>query len=258
MIPSICLVNSVAIRKEPSFESEMTSQLLFGETFQVLKQIKKWAYIRCDVDNFEGWLLKDQCSALSEKAYANLRLKDQILAFDLFSTIITEARHIPVIAGSILPNFDGLSFSIDHMKGIYNGQVISPNPLEPNLEHLSKIIFKYLDAPHFWGGRSPFGIDATGFVQKVLQFCGYQLPRKLNQQIQCGKLVHLISAVQPGDVAFFENENGINHVGIFLKPNMVAHCHSKVQLQQIDTHGIFDKQQNQYTHKLKMIRRMVV
>lgn len=240
------------------FKSEMTSQLLFGETFQIIKQVKKWAFIQCDFDSFEGWILKDQCSELDEQDYLKMKQTNQTLAFDLFSTIITEARHIPVIAGSTLPNFDGLSFSIQNMKGIYNGQVITPCISEPNLVHLSKIIHKYLDAPHFWGGRSPFGIDATGFVQKVLQFCGFPLPRKLLQQMQYGQPVHLISAAKAGDVAFFENENGVNHVGILLKPNLVAHCHSKVQLHPMDSHGLFDKQQNQYIYKLKMIRRMVV
>ena len=32
----ICHLNCIALRKEPSDQSEMVSQLLFGETFEVL------------------------------------------------------------------------------------------------------------------------------------------------------------------------------------------------------------------------------
>ena len=65
----ICHLNCIAIRNDPSDHSEMVSQLLFGETFQVLHEDGLWIKIHMDYDFYEGWVLKNQVLELSEEAY---------------------------------------------------------------------------------------------------------------------------------------------------------------------------------------------
>ncbi len=48
----------VPIRREQSERSEMVSQILFGELFEILETTDKWAYIRLLHDRYEGWIDK--------------------------------------------------------------------------------------------------------------------------------------------------------------------------------------------------------
>ncbi|MCX6284556.1 MAG: NlpC/P60 family protein, partial [Bacteroidetes bacterium] len=73
-----------------------------------------------------------------------------------------------------------------------------------------------------------------------------------------GEPVNSLEEAQPGDLAFFENEEGnICHVGILADRQKIIHCSGKVRLDIIDQQGIFHNDLHEYTHKLKMIRRVI-
>ena len=62
---------------------------------------------------------------------------------------------------------------------------------------------------------------------------------------------------EPGDLAFFDNEEGkITHVGIVTEPGNVIHASGKVRIDKLDQQGIFNKELGKYTHKLRVIKRI--
>jgi len=61
-----------------------------------------------------------------------------------------------------------------------------------------------------------------------------------------------------GDLAFFENEEGnIIHVGIILDNEHIIHASGKVRIDKIDHNGIFSEQAKRYTHKLRLLKRII-
>jgi hypothetical protein len=87
---------------------------------------------------------------------------------------------------------------------------------------------------------------------------GYQLPRDASQQVETGKEVSFIDNGMAGDLAFFDNEEGnITHVGILLGSKEILHASGSVRIDPIDHQGIFNKEKNQYTHKLRIIKRFL-
>ena len=116
---------------------------------------------------------------------------------------------------------------------------------------------RYLNAPYLWGGRSPFGIDCSGFTQLVFKFAGIKLQRDAYQQGGQGSIINFIEEVQPGDLAFFSNDEGaIIHVGIMLKDNRIIHSSGKVRIDKIDHFGIYNAETKKHSHLLKLIKRM--
>ncbi|MEX2590117.1 MAG: C40 family peptidase, partial [Chitinophagales bacterium] len=116
---------------------------------------------------------------------------------------------------------------------------------------------KYLNAPYLWGGKSPFGIDCSGFTQMVCKMLGKKIKRDAYQQIQSGENVDFILAAKTGDLAFFGNsDNKITHVGIIIDNSMIIHAHGKVRLDKIDAYGIYDADRKKYSHQLKLIKRI--
>ena len=106
-----------------------------------------------------------------------------------------------------------------------------------------------------WGGRSFFGIDCSGFTQLVYKVHGISLPRDAYQQAKEGRVLDFVEESKPGDLAFFENEEGrIHHVGILLNPNEIIHASGKVRIDALDYSGIFNQEMNKHTHKLRFVK----
>ncbi len=116
----------------------------------------------------------------------------------------------------------------------------------------------YRNAPYLWGGKTPFGIDCSGLVQMVYRLYGINLPRDAYQQAEIGASLSFIEESEPGDLAFFDNQQGdIIHVGILLKNHNIIHAHGTVRVDQIDQTGIFNIHNNMHSHKLRLIKRIV-
>lgn len=243
------------LKREPTHHSEMTSQLLFGEGFSMINKSKDWYLISCNHDQMEAWINETQVNLLNEKEAEKYRNAEKSIAFDVFNSAISKEEHLPIVIGSDLPQFDGLSFKINKEKIVYNGQVILPKPQEPPYHLIEKICLKYLKTPYLWGGRSPFGIDASGFTQMVYKFLGIGLGRQIEQQSQSGTQVDFLSMAREGDLLICETENELKHIGIYLDENRIIHCYGKVKIDLIDAHGIFDQETKSYSHKLVQIRR---
>jgi cell wall-associated NlpC family hydrolase len=106
--------------------------------------------------------------------------------------------------------------------------------------------------------QSFFGIDCSGFVQLVYKIHGIFLPRESHQQAEIGEVLSFVEESKPGDLAFFENLEGqISHVGIMLEDQKIIHAFGKVRIDSLDSTGIFNKELNKHTHKLRFLRRVV-
>jgi cell wall-associated NlpC family hydrolase len=105
-----------------------------------------------------------------------------------------------------------------------------------------------------FGVVKPFGIDCSGFTQMVYKLNGFHLLRDASQQSTQGEALSFIEESEPGDLAFFDNEEGtIIHVGIIMADNYIIHS-GKVRIDRIDHLGIFNAETNKHTHKLRVIK----
>ena len=125
-------------------------------------------------------------------------------------------------------------------------------------ESLLDTALLYLKTPYLNGGRTPFGIDASGFTQMVYLINGYYLAREAEQQSKQGQALSFIEESEPGDLAFFDDSEGvIDHVGIILQDNHVIHCHGEVRIDRIDHTGIFNRDTRRYSHQLRVIKKVI-
>jgi cell wall-associated NlpC family hydrolase len=158
--------------------------------------------------------------------------------------------------GSIVPISNSELFKVEEQLA-FNGESKSLGQ-KRDVEFLKAIALKYLNAPYQWGGKSPFGIDCSGFVQMVFKISGYALPRDASQQIKAGKSVKNIGESKAGDLAFFRNkENKIIHVGIIQDEDKIIHASGQVRIDHINEEGILHTDTKVYTHQLAEIRRII-
>ena len=253
----ICNLSMIPVRLESSDKSEMVSQLLFGEAVEVIEQRDTWKKVKLLYDDYTGWIDKKQIVNIEEDEIKKINSHSSTITLDIVQIVIfSQSNIIPVVLGSTLPSYSDKKFRIGNTEYLYDGNVKTFSNNDPSkvIEHA----YMYLNAPYLWGGRSPFGIDCSGYTQMVFKLCGVVLKRDAWLQAQQGKTINSLEETKPGDLAFFENQEGkITHVGILIAGNQIIHASGKVRVDRIDPEGIFNQETNKYTHKLRVLRRMI-
>jgi hypothetical protein len=243
----------IPIRAEGSERSEMVSQLLFGETYAVTEWQDKWVKIITSFDDYEGWISRIQFTALSVEDYQKLQQAPSVLTTQLV-TPVTKQKDSSIVylpAGSILPFLDNGNCMI-------NGEEFAVSDLSKANNDLMATAKGYLNSPYFWGGRTHFGIDCSGFVQTVYKQHGINLKRDASQQAEQGVVVDFLQSATAGDLAFFDNDEGrIVHVGIMLNNEQIIHASGRVKIDTIDDQGIYSQEFRKHTHKLRIIKRVI-
>ncbi|HLV24595.1 MAG TPA: C40 family peptidase [Moheibacter sp.] len=250
---SICQVSVSPLRAESSDRSEMVTQVLFGEKAEILETKKSWIKVKGDFDGYEGWADSKHFFEVPEEEYSSIRIDK--FASESFNLAVENNTPLTLPIGSILPNLNNGKIKFGNKEIDYLGEFQTGNSSKSQLPELAMM---YLNTPYLWGGKSVFGIDCSGMVQQVYKFCGVKLPRDAYQQAEIGEVLSFVEEAEPGDLAFFENPEGkIIHVGIILEGNKIIHAHGKVRIDPIDITGIFNTDSQSYSHKLRVIRRIL-
>ena len=248
------------LRAEPFERSEMISQLIFGETFSIIEKYKEWLRVNVTYDGYEGWIDTKLCEVIDEEQMNLLTLEGASkLASCLFSTTKKGSDYpIKLCPGSVLYNFDRTLGTHNLLNDTYKMFSIPfGNESSTQVDSLMDTLKCFMNAPYLWGGRSPYGVDCSGLVQVVYKILGFRIPRDASQQVQHGNTIDFINLTKPGDLAFFDNDEGdIVHVGIILQGNKIAHSSGHVKIDLLDQQGIYSTSQKKYTHKLRVIKRL--
>ena len=255
----ICTQALVPVRVQPGDREEMINQLLFGDLVFVKGQVKEWLLIQTVDDEYEGWIDRKQVLIIDKKEFTALVKEDKYFSLELASRVTPagEGQSLIFTLGARLPGYSDGTFKINNTEYRFDGEVCQNN--EPaTAEQILAIAEKYAGAPYLWGGRSPFGMDCSGFVQMVFKMVGILLPRDSSDQVTRGKTVDFIHEARPGDLAFFgESDGDITHVGIIKAGGKIIHASGNVHTDTIDHQGIFNETTRQYTHPLRTIKRLL-
>ena len=250
----VCNLANIPLRLEPSDRSELVSQVLFGEHFTVLEHNQKWSKIQLAYDDYEGWIDTKQFQEITENQFQQLSKDSIVLNNDLIEYITSPNNLLmPIPLGASLSFLNNDAINTENLS--FEG--LKTSGIKPK-SNLINTAFMYMHAPYLWGGKTPFGIDCSGFTQMVYKLNGYKLLRDASQQANQGEALSFIEESEPGDLAFFDNEEGnIIHVGIIMEDNYIIHASGKVRIDRLDHLGIYNAGLNRHTHKLRVIKKII-
>jgi hypothetical protein len=258
---AVCTQTYLPLRANPSDTSEMVSQLLFGETCNILHEADRWVKVRCDYDGYEGWVFRPSLTIISDSEFEGLMHAPRTILSNPILKVTEDVsdKTMYITAGSVLYNLNNKrsTFSLLNHTYSFTEQALLSNMAQPASEVI-EMSFRFINTPYLWGGRSTFGIDCSGLVQTCFKVAGIVLPRDASQQAERGKLVSSVESVRPADLAFFQNPQGkIVHVGILLSSTEIIHASNYVQLNAFDKNGIWHPHDKIYTHRLAFIKRII-
>lgn len=238
MNKGICVVTVAPVRAESSDRAEIVTEILFGESADILEVQKNWTKIKMHYDGYEGWMDTKQIKPVTEEFLTNRKVT---LITEDFSSVITNDGKTLLSIGSEV-DFPAVASRRSH----------------DVRESIALTAKEFLNVPYLWGGKSFFAVDCSGFTQLVYKVHDIKLPRDAYQQAEKGRALDFVEESQPGDLAFFDNSEGkIIHVGIMLDNQRIIHASGKVRIDTLDSTGIFNKELNKHTHKLRVIKSIV-
>lgn len=249
----ICNLAVIPLRAEASDKSEIVSQILFGEAFEILEWAERWVKVVTANDRYEGWIGRLQFVMLGHIAYKSLKQNPPPITY----RAVTQAwkkpdnsvLYLPV--GSSLVFLKGTTCQIGNEKFEIIGEIGETASLDVTAK-------SFLNTAYLWGGRTHYGIDCSGLTQAVFKLQGVELSRDAWMQAEQGEVVDFLAEAKLGDLAFFDNAEGkIVHVGILLNNENIIHASGRVKIDLIDSQGIYSEELKRYTHKLRIIKRVL-
>ena len=218
----VVVASLVPLRSEPSDAAELVTQLLIGETAEVVARgDRDWLKVRGTHDGYEGWCDGKMLDDLVEPGTHLLRS-----AFSLWCWPDGSTRWLP--AGGWLKEAQGKFWAPDG------------NEVVPIAAPIGEDWRAWLGAPYLWGGRTVAGVDCSGFMQVLARIERPEafVDRDASDQIALGSVIAFADH-QVGDWAFFSNPSGrIVHVGLIVAPNEIVHAAGQVRLDRLTDRGI--------------------
>jgi len=238
MNKGICIVTVAPVRAENSDRAEIVTEILFGESADILEVDKNWTKIKMHYDGYEGWMDTKQIKPVTDEELAKRKIT--VVTEDFSSVLMNDGK-------TLLSMGSEVEFPV----------VASRRSYEPR-ESIALAAREFLNVPYLWGGKSYFAVDCSGFTQLIYKIHNIKLPRDASQQAEVGEALTFVEESRPGDLAFFENPEGkIIHVGIMLENQKIIHASGKVRIDTLDSTGIFNKEMNKHTHKLRVIKNVL-
>jgi cell wall-associated NlpC family hydrolase len=222
------------LHKEPSFHTELLTQVTNGVELQMLKTEGEWCHVR-QSDGYEGWAY---ASYLTEPPAS---FRPTHVVSEPSVTLLESPRlhgapvtRVPIGTAVRVSEQQAVWARVDLVGGAANGgwaladllRPLASLPLPPAKarQQIVADARRMTGVYYVWGGTTACGIDCSGLAQLCYKLSGHTLPRDARLQFPVGHAVE--GQPRPGDLLFFcgeTNRDRITHVGISLGGRTMIH-----------------------------------
>ena len=207
----------INLHKKPSTKSEVVTQILYGESFSILKKTKTWFKIKIKEDGYKGYIQNKNFSKFLRPSHKICVLKSKIYKFPYKGKSINE---IPF--GSKIKVLEKTNNLFKFSKGWINKNDVKPiSYVEKN--PFNKVnIFK--NTKYKWGGKSFKGIDCSALIQVFLNFNNKFCPRDAKDQVKYFKKNIKLKNIKKNDIIYWRG-----HVALAISKKKLIHAYGPVK-----------------------------
>ncbi len=203
------------INLKPSSNSEITSQILYGEKFKILFKKGNWVKIKTNYDNYVGFIKDGKFHKNFNPTNKVFKLKTNI--FKKKDNKFFATKNFLYFGSKISIKSKNKRFiEFDKNKWIKKKDIRNINHYEKNF---IKILKLFLNTKYLWGGKTSEGIDCSALIQIYFYYNKVFFPRDSKDQMKyCRK--KLKKKLDKGDIIFWKG-----HVGVCLNDMKFIHAY---------------------------------
>ena len=198
----------INIYERPSIRSKISSQIIYGEKFKVLRKVKNFLKIRTSYDRYHGYIINKKFNHTAKPTHKVKVLKTKIYKSNSFLPFSSEIEVLKRKKNYIM---------FKKNKWIKQKDITLINKKEKSFV---KIFKSYLNCKYKWGGKTFEGIDCSALVQVFYKFNNKFFPRDTVDQIKMKKGVKKKNLFDKGDIIFWKG-----HVAVCLNSNLLIHAY---------------------------------
>ena len=200
---------------KPSHNSEVVSQILYGEKFKILLKRKKYIKIKTHYDNYIGYIKKDKFLENFKPSYKISKIKSRIF-FKRDKRFLSSNHYLYYGSGVCKRNENKKYIEFEKNKWIKKSDIKNIDHHEKNY---IKILRFFLNTKYLWGGKTCDGIDCSALIQIYFYYNRIFFPRDTKDQIRFCKRKRSKNRLK-GDIVFWKG-----HVGICLNKSRFIHAY---------------------------------
>ena len=198
-----------------SSSSEITSQILYGEKFEILSKKNDWIKIKTNYDNYVGYIKKKKFYRKFEPTHKIFKLKSKIFKKKNNNFLSTNS-FLYFGSGISLKNKNKNFIEFKKNKWIKKNDLKKINHYEKNF---CKVLKSFLNTKYLWGGKTIRGIDCSALIQIYFYYNRTFFPRDTKDQIRfCKK--KMVKNFFKGDIIFWKG-----HVGMCVNKSNFIHAY---------------------------------
>ena len=207
--------SKINIYEEPKINSKLSSQMIYGEKFKIIKKSNNWLKIKTNYDNYTGYIKNKKFLVKSNPTFKIYSLKSKI--FEEINGKFRKTNKFLYFASRISKIDENKEFlKFEKNKWVKKKDLKKINHIERNY---NKIFKSFLNSKYLWGGKTADGIDCSSLIQIYFYYNKIFFPRDTKDQIKFCKKKNKKRFLK-GDIIFWKG-----HVGICLNQSKFIHAY---------------------------------
>ena len=175
------------INLRPSSNSEVTSQIIYGEKFKILSRNKGWIKIKTEYDNYTGFIKRSKFLKKFKPTNKIYKLKSRIFK-NKGNKFLQTKKFLYFGSGIYVIKKRKNFFEFEKNKWV---KISDTKKIDHFEKSLIKILKLFLDVKYLWGGKSSEGIDCSALIQIFFYYNRIFFPRDSKDQLKyCRKKVN--------------------------------------------------------------------